>query len=194
MRLILTTVPLAIVIGYLARGRLGNLSSFHPRWPWLALGGAGAQFAPFTGPVGAGLLVLSFVLLIAFAAVNIRLAGLPIVLVGLALNLTVIAVNQGMPITKRALIDSGQADTLPQLRAGAGGTKHHLADDDTIFPALGDVIAIGPPIRQAISIGDIFTHLGAAWFVVASMRRRQGATEDLSEPGPTPKRATEAQP
>ena len=53
------------------------------------------------------LLYVSFALLVAFViAANIRIIGFPLVLIGIVLNLTVIAANQGMPVTKRALVAS----------------------------------------------------------------------------------------
>ncbi len=46
-------------------------------------------------------------------------------------------------------------------------------DDTAVF--LGDVIAIPPPLAQAISLGDIFTYGGVAVVVVSGMRRRSAA-------------------
>ena len=40
---------------------------------------------------------------------------------------------------------------------------------------LGDVIAIPPPLAQAISLGDIFTYGGVAVVVISGMRRRSAA-------------------
>jgi hypothetical protein len=49
---------------------------------------------------------------------------------------------------------------------------------------LADVIGIGPPIRQAISVGDVFVHAGAFWFVVRGMRRRGIEVGAASDPRP----------
>ena len=54
----------------------------------------------------------------------------------------------------------------PSSSTNGDGQKHLLAEDDTPLLALGDVIALGAPIRQAISIGDILVHLGIGWFIV----------------------------
>lgn len=170
MRLILTTVLLAVACGFLARGHLSNLGELSLRWPLLAFAGIALQFAPIGGTGGIAVLLFSFVLLIVFAVTNIRVPGFALILVGLALNLTVIGANSGMPVTEHALIASGQADTLNALKE-QGGSKHHLASDGERLLFLGDVIAIGRPIRQAISVGDIWVHLGAAWFIIQGMRR-----------------------
>ncbi|MEA2520904.1 MAG: hypothetical protein QOI81_550, partial [Actinomycetota bacterium] len=106
-----------------------------------------------------------------------------LILVGLALNLVVIAANHGMPVTARALRDSGQASTLSDLIAN-GGAKHHLADRATVLTPLADVIAVPNPVGQAVSVGDICVHLGVGWFIVAGMqpgrerRRRELATSE----------------
>jgi hypothetical protein len=85
----------------------------------------------------------------------------------------VIGLNSGMPVSSQALAASGQQDTIGQLTNDADRyVKHHLADDEDRLLFLGDVIALRPPIGQAISVGDIFTYAGVAVVVVAGMRRR----------------------
>ena len=56
--------------------------------------------------------------------------------------------------------------------------KHHLADGDDRALFLGDVIAIPPPIAQAISVGDFYTYGGVAVVIVAAMRRRPDEVAD----------------
>jgi len=85
-----------------------------------------------------------------------------------------------MPVTARALRDSGQTSTITDLIAN-GGAKHHLADAGTLLAPLADVIAVPDPVGQAISVGDICVHLGVGWFIVAGMapggsRRRRVMT------------------
>lgn len=170
MRLIALTLITSILAGYVAGGKLGYLAAIPIRWPALALAGIALQFVPLGGGPGAGLLLLSFALLIAFAVANVRFPGFASILVGLALNATVIAANQGMPVTRYALVASGQRATIRDL-SERRGSKHHLADDDSLL-FLGDVIPLGRPVDQAVSAGDLFVHVGALLFVVAGMRRR----------------------
>jgi len=87
------------------------------------------------------------------------------------LNAVVIVANQGMPVTRNALERSNQSATLSELIAN-GGAKHHLADGTTNLLPLGDVIPLGQPLNQAISVGDVCVQLGAACFIVFSMPRR----------------------
>jgi hypothetical protein len=182
MRLILFTFPLAIGLGYVLGGRLSNLGRVSFRWPAAGILGVALQFAPVGGSAGYLLLVASFLLLILTAAANWRLPGFILILAGLWLNFVAITVNEGMPVTRAAIVASGQAETLDDI-VDEGGTKHHLAgpDDDLLF--LADRIAIPPPVSQAVSVGDILAYAGAMWFVVAGMLRRaprSTAERDLS--------------
>jgi hypothetical protein len=170
MRLVAFAFPLAIALGYALGGRLRHLADVRFRHAWAGLAGVGLQVVPAEGTAGSVVLLASFALLLVVAVANRRLAGFPLVIAGLCLNLLVIGVNQGMPVTRDAIVASGQSDTLDDIRDD-GGAKHHLAteDDDLVF--LGDAIGIPPPVRQAISVGDVAAYAGAMWFVVAGMRR-----------------------
>ena len=176
MRLILFTFPIAIAIGYALGGRLSNLGRVSFRWPLAGILGVALQFAPVGGSGGYLLLVASFLLLIVAAAANWRLPGFILIIAGLWLNFMVITVNEGMPVTRQAIVASGQAETLAEL-VDSPESKHHLAgpDDELLF--LGDHIAVPPPVKQAISLGDVLAYTGAMWFVVAGMRRSGKAGE-----------------
>ena len=170
MKLMLGSLSLALLVGFLLGGRLHRLSSVHLQWTGLALVGFALQFV--SGPGTALPLVclyLSFVLLTIFAVRNIAIAGFPIILVDIAMNFLVIGLNQGMPVAGQALEASGQGDTLDDLIDNPY-PKHHLASDDDLVVFLGDVIALPQPIGQAISIGDIFTYGGVGIVIVAGMR------------------------
>ncbi|HLB61830.1 MAG TPA: DUF5317 family protein [Actinomycetota bacterium] len=170
--MILTTIPLAVLAGYLLGGRLRGLATASLRWPAIALAGVGLQFVPVEGTPGYLALLASFACLITFAVANARQPGFVLIYVGLALNLAVIAIDQGMPVTRDALVISGQRETLAELRKEAG-SKHHLATDRDSLLFLADVIPVPPPVAQAISVGDIAAHLGVAWFVMRGMQRRE---------------------
>jgi Family of unknown function (DUF5317) len=172
MRLILVVVIGAIIAGYLSGGSLREFPTVRTRWWWLALAGVAMQLVTGGGTLETLLLLASFVVLLVYVAANLRAPGYALILLGLLLNFAVIAANQGMPVTREALVASGQTDTLPELASNAEGQKHFLAGDDARLLELGDVIALGSPIRQAVSIGDILVHLGIGWFIVMAMRRR----------------------
>ena len=171
MRLILFAVVAAALAGLLAGGGFRGFPSMKLRGSWLALTGVVVQFLPVGGSAGILLLFGSFAALLAFAAVNLRAPGFALILAGLALNALVIVANNGMPVARQALVASNQSSTLADLIAN-GGSKHHLAGEDTVLLPLADVIAVGAPIDQAISIGDVCVQLGAVWFIVCAMPRR----------------------
>lgn len=180
MKLIAITLALTLGAGYLLGGRLRSLSMLHIRLAPLALIGFTMQLINPPGEWPLFMLLGSFVLLWIFAIVNVEIPGFALIVIGVALNFLVIAANDGMPVSKQALIASGQADTLGDLVDDADGyVKHHLAGPDDVVLFLGDVIALPPPVAQAISVGDIFTYGGVAVVVVAGMRRRSRPADGL---------------
>jgi hypothetical protein len=172
MRLVLFAFPLAIGLGYVLGGRLRNLGGVRIRHGWAGLAGVGLQLLPVGGTAGSAVLIASFALLLFVALANLRLAGFALVVIGLCLNFLVIAVNHGMPVTREAIVASGQADTLDELRDG-GGPKHHLATAEDDLLMLADRFGIPTPVKQAVSVGDVLAYAGTMWFVVAGMRRRE---------------------
>lgn len=186
MKLMLFCLTLIVLVGFATGGRLRHLTSIHLRWTGLAVVGFALQWV--TGPgdtVPLVCLYASFVLLTIFAVRNLRITGFPLILIGTALNFTVIGLNQGMPVARQALMASDQADTLDDLIHNPY-PKHHLASDDDLVVFLGDVIAVPAPVRQAISIGDIVTYAGVGVVVVTGMRapsaRRKAERSDGTRP------------
>jgi len=184
MKLILGTLAFTLLVGFLSGGRLSNLSHLRIRWAPLALVGFAMQLINPPGNWPLFMLLGSFVLLSIFAIVNIRTPGFALILVGVAMNFAVIGLNSGMPVSRQALVASGQADTVGDLVNDADSyVKHHLADGDDRVLFLGDVIALAPPIAQAVSIGDFYTYGGVAVVIVAAMRRRPDADAEAAVDG-----------
>jgi hypothetical protein len=171
-------LALAVITGYLVRGRLTNLEHLRLRWWWLAIAGLGIQFLPLPeGDAGTDLLVrtgalaLSYALLLVFAVANARLPGMPLIFVGLLCNAVVITANGGMPVSVDALAEADQAEVIQTLE-GEGSAKHHRLDDDDVLTFLADVIAIPPPIGAVVSVGDLFVYAGLIWLIAGAMRAR----------------------
>ena len=178
MKLMAICMAAIVAVGYLRGGRLQNVSNLQLRWPGLALVGLALQFV--TGPgdtVPLACLYLSFVLLIVFTVVNIRVFGFPLILAGVLCNLLVIGVNGGMPVSAHALEASDQGQFLGDLENNPY-PKHHLATDDDLLRFLGDVIPLPTPIAQAISLGDILTYGGVGMVIVGAMRAVPVRRED----------------
>lgn len=185
MKLILATIAVAFVIGLAKGGSVAGFPIVPVRRGWLAVGGIALQLAPLSGDAAFAALIASFVLLMAFAALNVRAPGFLLIVVGLGLNLLVIGANHGMPVTARALRDSGQTSTISDLLVH-GGAKHHLAGADTRLSVLADVIALPNPVGQAISVGDICVHLGVGWFIVAGMQPGRSRRRRVMTPSKGP--------
>ena len=142
MKLLLAVVVISVFLGYVFGGRLHRLEALRPRWWGLVILGLGMQFIPL--PEGASgndlvirtaVLSLSYTLLVAFALVNVRMPGMFLVVIGLACNFAVIAVNGGMPASAEALIDSGQEDVLAPYLSRIGLKWTPVLDrDDPLAP------------------------------------------------------------
>lgn len=171
MKLVAIGLVLGVVVGTFRGGRLSQLSELKPRYAALAFAGLLLQSVNPPGSWPLVLLILSFVLLTAFALANIRIVGFTAILAGVVLNFAVIAINGGMPVAREAIIASGQEGTLAPLLEHPGA-KHHLAGPDDRMLFLGDVIAVPAPVSQVISVGDLFTYGGMAMVIAGAMRRR----------------------
>ena len=183
MKLTLIAITIAVVAGLLAGGGLTNLATARIRWSILALVGLALQLLPVPGHgLPLGLLFLSFGILLVFALANLRLPGFALILLGLAMNFSVIAANGGMPVTRSALTASGQQDTL-ELLVHDGGAKHHLANQSDVLLPLADVIPLSG-IHQAVSPGDVATYAGVMWLIVWCLRRRGVSPEPLTRRSP----------
>jgi len=169
---VLIVLALAILAGFIAGGSLRPFEHLEVRWWGVALAGLTLQGVSLAGDIGPAvwaLLVGSYALLLLFAWANRRLPALWFVMAGLVLNILVIGVNNGMPVSASALETAGaSAEGL----LGPGTAKHHLMGPDDRLTPLGDVIGIPPPIGAVISIGDVLLYAGVAILVVAVMLGR----------------------
>ena len=160
MLLVITALALVASVS-LAGGRLGALAEIRPRAVWAVLLAAAIQVAITQMAAGSHELhvvlhVLSYVLDGYFLFANRRLAGVPLVAVGAALNVLAIGTNGGvMPANAAALKLSGIA-SRPGFDNSAVLAHPHLA-------FLGDIIPVpGPwPIGNVLSIGDLIIFIGA---------------------------------
>jgi hypothetical protein len=183
VRLAVTAIGLALLIGIAAGGRLRNLSRIQLRLTSLALVGLLLQVLPVQSrPLSMALLYASFGVLMVFAVANIRTAGFVLIVLGIVLNFAVIAANRGMPVDGHALVASGQEDTYTLLVTD-GGAKHHLATSSDRLRFLGDVIPL-KAIQQVVSVGDLATDAGVMWLLVWGLRRRRNTDAELGFTAP----------
>lgn len=184
------TLLAALVLGWALGGGLRNLAAAEIRyWPVLPVALA-LQFVPV--PQGEGVarysavavVLVSYVIVIGVLAANRRLAGFPVILIGTALNLVVIAANLGMPVSRDAIIASENLSLLEGLPTERGLQYHEASGEDVLLP-LADVIPVREPFGVVVSVGDILTYGGAAFFLTAAMVGRPGSRR----PGPEPRRS-----
>lgn len=192
MLLIAAILVVGLLLGLGFGGSLRNLGQIQVRlWPAAPVALA-LQVIPipqgesgWTRLLPMGVLLLSFVILMVVAAANRRQRGFGMILLGVALNLTVIYVNSGMPVTAEAVHRSGLEESLPDLRALEEGDKHHLASDDDELLFLADVIAVREPFGTVVSAGDLLVYMGTSMFL-ASVILGRPLRRDPEPPYPSP--------
>lgn len=174
MTVVLIILALAVAVGVLAGGSLHHLGRFQIHWWALAPIALALQALPT--PAGsadrAGLaaasLVASYVLLLAVVAINRRVPGSALMVVGLLMNLAVVGLNGGMPVSRDAVRTAG-AEGVIVIEDGA---KHHLLSDGDVLAPLADVIPVPPPFGAVLSVGDVLLYGGMAWWCFAVTRGR----------------------
>jgi Family of unknown function (DUF5317) len=114
-----------------------------------------------SGPLHAALHVLSYVLAGWFVLCNRRVAGLPFVAAGGALNAIAIVANAGvMPASRAAMAAAGMHPTA--------GFQNSAVVDHPRLLFLGDVIPVPAPgpLRNVLSVGDLVLMAGALTLLV----------------------------
>jgi Family of unknown function (DUF5317) len=162
----------ALVLGLALGGSVGRLAELRLCAPWLFLFAIVLQVVAF--PVGvlpwrtheavaSVLWVASYGLLLAAAVLNRRLTGVPIVALGMLLNLVAILANRGtMPVRIEAMHDAGRV---------AVTEANSTALADPALPWLVDRWAAPHwiPLANVFSIGDVVIAVGAVVIVLAGM-------------------------
>ncbi len=169
-------VLVAVGLGVLLGGKIGRLAELRLRAPWLFLAAVGIQIVAFPvavlpwqvhATVASILWVASYGLLFMAAALNRRITGVPIVALGMLLNLAAILANRGtMPVRFEAMHDAGRV-AVTQANSTA------VADPN--LPWLVDRWAAPHwiPLANVFSIGDVVIACGAVVIVLAGMGVRR---------------------
>lgn len=163
MPFVLSVLAVAVAVSYLRGGRLRRIAHVRLRHSWLLFAGAAVQLAvdlgagrgviADAGTVGVTALMISYVLIVGFVALNWTLPGVPLLAIGLACNALVIGVNGAMPVSPEAVRALGL--TPGDVPLG----KHTVMTATTGLPWLADIWAL-PPLRTIISIGDVVIAAG----------------------------------
>jgi len=157
---------LAVVVGMAAGlasgGRFSRLGEHSFRGLRLLAVGvalqAGAGLAG--GHLGFPVVLLSYLLLLGFVGANLRIVGMGIVALGLALNAFVIAINGGMAVRPSSIVSAHAATAAEVGRLHLEG-KHHLATASDHLVLLSDAVPL-TPLHEVVSFGDLILSVGAA--------------------------------
>jgi hypothetical protein len=178
--LVLVSVVAGVVVGLVLGGNFRRLGELELAWWPLAFVGLLLQLLPIpvhspgaAHTVAVGLLIASYLTLVVFLIRNLRVSGVTIIAAGFALNALVISLNGGMPVSDHALRSAAgpyYERTLRRLTV-EGGAKHHLHRPSDDLVGLSDVIPLGAPIREVLSIGDILWLAGTAWVIARAMSK-----------------------
>jgi len=168
-------VVVALALVPLTKGSYSRLGRLHFRYFWLLLTALVIQipldYIAFPkdriDDSGSGLLLLSYALIFGFCFVNRKVKGTTIIAIGIALNVLVIAFNQGMPTKDDLVTRRGRQVHVPIERT----VKHRPKQDDDLFPFLADVITLPSVPNQQFSIGDIVISLGIIDLCFEASRR-----------------------
>jgi hypothetical protein len=181
---LLYAIAIGLTLGVLTGGRAEGLASLQLRWAPLAIAGFAAQVILFAAPVsdrvgdaGPPLYVASTALVLVAVARNIRIAGLPIVVLGAASNVIAIVANGGfMPASPTAM------DALGRHAATTYSNSAILANP--ALAALTDQYALPGwlPMANVFSIGDALIALGVGIAIISAMRSAAGASRNLPQP------------
>jgi len=179
------TFAVALIVVVATKGSFDRLGSLHYRVLWLLFFGLAIQivleFVDFPkariDDAGFALLVLSYAAIVGFCVANRRTKGMAVITVGVALNVLVIVLNQGMPTKDDVHQRNGREVRVPIEHT----VKHRPLDDDTLLSFLGDIVTFPGLPNQQFSIGDIVIALGIVdlCFEGSRVPRRRGVARPV---------------
>lgn len=178
MLVYLVAIVVAVAIVPITGGRFRRLVEVEIARPALLFTGLGIQIALDVvdlprdryDDVGFALLLLSYAGIIGFCLSNLRLTGMGVVTVGIAMNAFVIALNQGMPYT------------VPEGEHAEVTVKQRPEQSGDLLPILSDRIPLGGPFGTSISFGDLVIAVGIVDVAYRASRRPRRSRATLSHP------------
>lgn len=168
-------VVVGLALGFLTGGRLDHLAERRFRLPGVLVAGLVVQGVSgwFGDAPIVPLVLLSYVLFVAFCAANLAVIGMPIVLLGLSLNFLTIAVNGGMPVQRSAVVAAGIAEWHEVDRLELHDKRHLERPDDDLM-VISDIIPV-PVLHEVLSFGDLVMSVGVADVLFRLLKPRSGA-------------------
>jgi hypothetical protein len=183
---ILYAIPVGILAGLLVGGRLQGLSTLRFKWAWVFMLGLAVQVVLFSdfvteriGEAGVPIYVGSTLAVAAVIAMNLRIRGMAIILLGAVSNLAAIIANGGyMPASVEAIQSLG--------KPVKGGYSNSSFVPDPALPWLTDIFALPAwlPFSNVFSIGDVLIGLGVVIVIASAMRTPVAAAPHIAPTAP----------
>jgi hypothetical protein len=159
--LFLLVAGAGVAVGLARGGALEWVADPGVKARWLALGclvvQASVVLLPLPGVGGFVLLVAALATLVGIARANASLAGVPLLALGLLLNLIVVLANLGMPVPAETLERAGIG--VEQPAPDRPDAKHVLERGGTRLGLLGDRLAVRP-LRTVTGYGTVIELAG----------------------------------
>ncbi|MCA1833824.1 MAG: DUF5317 domain-containing protein [Actinomycetota bacterium] len=162
---LVVAIVIGIIIGLARRGSFARLQGVRLEKTAILYAAVLAQIVSAVAERSAGrwpafaLIVTAYAGVCAFAVANRHLIGMPLIALGALGNFIVIAVNGGMPVSRRALALAGLGNPFEGRAKALLRGAHHLMAPQSRVTFLADVI----PLRvgaTVISVGDILLWAG----------------------------------
>jgi hypothetical protein len=188
---ILYALVAGLLVGTLIGGSWLALGSIRFRWAPLVLIGFLAQIVLFSdavaervGEAGPALYVISTLFVGAAVVRNVRLPGMPLIILGAASNMAAILANNGfMPASPEALASLGKvAPVIYSNSSVVARPALELLTDRFALPRW-------VPAANVFSVGDVVLGVGVVVLVVLTMHRATNAIPREGDGRPDAKRS-----
>ncbi|MDQ2754053.1 MAG: DUF5317 family protein [Actinomycetota bacterium] len=193
----LLAVVIGLVLGAARGGRVAPMVNQRLGWGSLLAAGVFLQLAADRWDLGAWASpaqIIAYGCLIAFAARNLVLVGMGVVMVGLLANAVVVTVDAGMPVRPASVLAAGV--TTPGRLPGLDyGYRHHAEGSHDHLTWLGDIVPVRP-LHEVVSFGDLILAVGLIDVVARAMqptRRTRRYRRQTRSPRPDALRARRLQ-
>lgn len=173
MMIAVGAVGAAVLFGWMAGGRLGNLEMVRLRWApvllalFIVQGLARGRLVGLLPAAGAARLIWVVVSLgmCAILLGELKTPGIPLIVGGFALNLLVVLANSGMPVVVEVSETARAA-----AAAGASAGFYLVANGGSLLRSFADSIPlVFGRSTLLISAGDLLSMIGVVVTIVAGM-------------------------
>lgn len=173
----LAAIIAGVLIGWIRKGTLTHLASVRLRWIGLLPVAYVLQYISTYYLHGISyeiLVVFSYLGLIVFCILNIRVTGMAWALAGICSNFVVLSANHLRMPAYMEVIRRVAPNMVPKVEAGEIG-KSIAMGPSTHLNFLGDIFTIQLGVTSLVSIGDLLFSVGLFLFIVAAMGGRERA-------------------